>query len=66
MLKVENKPENATFKGYREFVVQEISIQLANRVFKCERWRCADGKYLQAELLKEYQGNKFDVTDSLN
>jgi hypothetical protein len=37
MVKVENKPADAKFKGYREFVVQDISIQLTNRAFKCER-----------------------------
>ena len=59
VLSVKNKPADARFKGYRKFVVQEISIQLANLVFKCERWQCADGSYIQAELPKEYKNQHF-------
>jgi len=56
ILKAESKPVDAHFKGYRCFVIQDISIKQVNHLFKCERWQLADGSYLQAKLPLEYQG----------
>lgn len=59
ILKVEDKPQDAKFKGYRDFVIQDISIQLMNRAYRCERWQLSNGKYIQATLPKEYAGQHF-------
>jgi hypothetical protein len=59
IIRLENKPLNSRFKGYRKFIVQDISIQLSNKMFKCERWQKEDGTYIQASIPKEYQGNHF-------
>ena len=65
VLKVENKPADAKFKGYREFVVQEISIQLKNRIFKCERWRCANG-IRSANCFRQNSANSGENNDRAN
>jgi Transposase IS66 family len=59
ILKVDQKPVDAHFKGHRCFVIQDISIKQVNHLFKCERWQLADGSYLQAKLPIEYQGHHF-------
>jgi len=59
VVKVTDKPDNAVFKGYRNFIVQDISIQLNNRLFKCERWQRIDGSYIQASLPHIYKSQHF-------
>jgi hypothetical protein len=59
ILKVEDKPVDAKFKGYRNFAIQDISIELKNRMYQCERWQLANGTYLQAKLPKAYEGQHF-------
>lgn len=46
----ENVPDGSKFKGYKEFVVQDIVIKPHNIKFRMERWRTSSGSYVQGEL----------------
>jgi len=39
VIRVKDVPKLAKFKGHRDFVVQDISISLMNRIYRCERWQ---------------------------
>lgn len=43
-------PGDARFKGYRDFVVQELTIQVRNTRYRLARWVTPDGKVLTGEL----------------
>lgn len=59
LLKIEGKPANAIFKGYRNYTVQEIEIKVANHLYRCERWQKEDGSYIQASLPEAIKGHHF-------
>ena len=62
VIKLDDKPTGSTFKGYRTFTVQDISIKAVNYLFKCERWQLIDGTYLQAQLPDPYRDQHFGPT----
>lgn len=43
-------PAGATFKGYVDFVVQELLLRVETTCYRRERWRTVDGQNLLAEL----------------
>ena len=43
-------PEGSRFKGYRDFVVQELVIHAHNTRYRLERWVTPEGKVLTGEL----------------
>jgi hypothetical protein len=45
-----NVPPEATFKGYEDFVVQDLIIRSQVTCYRRERWRTADGQTLVATL----------------
>jgi hypothetical protein len=47
---LENVPAGATFKGYADFVVQELILHAETTCYRRERWRTADGRNLLADL----------------
>ncbi len=61
ILKVENLPQGAKFKGYQEYLVQGLEIQVKNTLFKLERWQLPDGTYKVAELPEGIKGHHFSV-----
>lgn len=62
VIKLSEVPEGATFKGYRNYHVQDISLKLVNRLFRCERYRTKQGTYLQAALPEAYRNAHFGPT----
>jgi len=50
IIKAENVPAGARFKGYRNYRVQELIIRVENILYKLERWQFPDGKYVVAKL----------------
>ncbi|HDZ85874.1 MAG TPA: transposase [Candidatus Moranbacteria bacterium] len=53
----ENIPKGSTFKGYKEFVVQGIIIQPYNTLYRLERWKTPDGRYIEGQLPPYVQGH---------
>lgn len=52
-------PPNARFKGYRDFVVQDLQIQPHNIRYRLEVWQTPDGEWLCGELPPTLEGGHF-------
>ena len=49
-IKAEDVPEGSEFKGYKDFVVQDLMISCHNTLYQMERWETPDGGYVNGEL----------------
>ena len=61
-IQVEQVPEEATFKGYDDFVVQDLRIELHNICYRLERWQRVDGTYLIAQPPEWLGGGHYGPT----
>jgi hypothetical protein len=52
-------PDNARFKGYKSFYVQEIYIQVKNICYRRERWELPDGNTYLSDLPEAIKTNHF-------
>ncbi|WP_368860921.1 transposase [Desulforhabdus sp. TSK] len=55
----ENIPEGSTFKGYKDFIVQDLRIEVHNTRFRLECWQTPDGHYVTAPLPPQLNGKHF-------
>lgn len=55
-------PAGSVFKGYLEYTVQDLKIEVHNVRYLVECWRTADGKHVRGELPQEVQGSHFGTT----
>jgi len=52
-------PEGSRFKGYRDFVVQELHIEAHNTRYRLQRWKAPDGQILMGQLPASVQDGHF-------
>ncbi len=52
-------PVGSVFKGYQDYVVQELEIQVHTTRYRCERWQTPDGEYVIGRLPEALQGSHF-------
>jgi len=52
-------PEHSRFKGYRDFIVQDVRIQAHNTCYRREVWQTPDGALLFGELPASLNGGHF-------
>jgi len=52
-------PEHSRFKGYRDFIVQDVRIQAHNTCYRREVWETPDGALLLGELPASLNGGHF-------
>lgn len=58
----EKIPEGSRFKGYRDFVVQELKIGAHNTRYRLECWQTPEGKSVVGQLPEELNGQHFGST----
>ena len=56
-IKPESIPEDAVFKGYQKFTVQDIILRCYNTIYELERWQLSDGTYITGKLPENIQGH---------
>jgi hypothetical protein len=62
VVKPEIVPEGSVFKGYQDWVVQDIVFKPYNTVFRLEHWQGPNGEYIIGKLPPEFVDSHFGST----
>lgn len=52
-------PEGSIFKGYQDYVLQDLILEAHNTLYRLERWKLPDGTYHTASLPEDIKGHHF-------
>jgi hypothetical protein len=55
----EDIPQASRFRGYRDFVVQDLQIRAHKLRYRLQRWEMPDGQSLVGRLSPELEGHPF-------
>jgi len=61
-IKSEEIPEGSRFKGYQDYIVQDIKFEAHNIRYHLERWQGPEGEYLTGKLPEEIMVSHFGCT----
>ena len=61
-IKPDNIPNGSIFKGYQEYIVQDLVIGNWNTCYRRERWQMPSGDYISGQLPEHIAGSHFGST----
>lgn len=59
IIRPEQVPTGSVFKGYQDYVVQELEMRVHTTRYRCERWQTPEGGHVMGRLPEGLQGNHF-------